>query len=96
MIGAGRKERKGINAQLQKESAEFVSGTPTSESSATINKRGGRSPHVAVYQVPRTGASARARVFLSVPLAVHISKDQPRVSRSANLSCRLMDAGLAD
>lgn len=53
LIGAGRKERKGVNAGLQKESAGFVSGSATSESSATINKKGGRSPHVAVYQVPR-------------------------------------------
>lgn len=51
LIGAGRKERKGVIAGLQKESAGFVSGSATSESSATI--KGGRSPHVAVYQVPR-------------------------------------------
>lgn len=63
-------------------------GSLTGESSAAIIKRGGRSPQDSPAHV-----CVRAR---APSCAVRISKDRPRVSRSANLSCRLMEAGPAD
>lgn len=50
----------------------------------------GRYPRAAVNQVPRAHAPACALV------RVAISEDRPRVSRSANLSGRRMEAGPAD